>query len=82
MALALSSFPPSDELENFLEMFLRENDQLRSVRKLHKIIFGGALPEAISLGHMERIQSKGARFSIVERVEGKNHRFSVAMGKD
>ena len=82
MALALSSFPPSDELENFLEMFLRENDQLRSVRKLHKIIFGGALPEAISLGHMERIQSKGARFSIVERGEGKNHRFSVAMGKD
>ena len=81
MALALSSFPPSDELENFLEMFLRKNDQLRSVKKLHKIVFGGAMPEAISIDHMDKVQTKGHRFSIVQRGSdhGRAARFSVIL---
>ena len=74
MALALSSFPPSDELENFLELFLRENNQFRTVRKLHRIVFGGALPETVSVDRISKIAERGHRFSIVDRGD----RFSVS----
>ena len=74
MALALSSFPPSDDLENFLEVFLRENNQFRTVRKLHRIVFGGALPETVSVERISKISERGHRFSIVDR----GNRFSVS----
>ena len=64
MALCLSSFPPSDEFENFLELFLRTNHQDRSVRKLHKIVYQGARTAPITVEEIEQIQHRGARFSI------------------
>merc|ERR1711871_1333572 len=65
MALCLQTFPPSDQFENYLELFLRENHQDRSVRKLHKIVFGGAREEPIAVGDIEAVQHRGSRFSVV-----------------
>ena len=65
MALCLSTFPPSDEFENFLELFLRTNHQDRSVRKLHKIVYRGARTAPIPVEEIEEIQHRGSRFSIV-----------------
>jgi hypothetical protein len=65
MALCLSTFPPSDEFENFLELFLRTNHQDRSVRKLHKIVYRGARSAPIAVEEIEEIQHRGSRFSIV-----------------
>ena len=65
MALCLSTFPPSDEFENFLELFLRTNHQDRSVRKLHKIVYRGARSAPIGVEEIEEIQHRGSRFSIV-----------------
>ena len=65
MALCLSTFPPSDEFENFLELFLRTNHQERNVRKLHKIVYRGARAAPIAVEEIEQIQHRGSRFSIV-----------------
>jgi myosin heavy subunit len=65
MALCLSTFPPSDEFENFLELFLRTNHQDRSVHKLHKIVYRGARTAPIPVEEIEEIQHRGSRFSIV-----------------
>ena len=65
MALCLSTFPPSDEFENFLELFLRTNHQDRSVRKLHKIVYRGARSAPVPVEEIEEIQHRGSRFSIV-----------------
>jgi len=65
MALCLSTFPPSDEFENFLELFLRTNHQERNVKKLHKIVYRGARNAPIAVEDIEQIQHRGSRFSIV-----------------
>ena len=41
-ALFLSAFPPSGELENFVEWFLRERGKSSLVRALHVIVYRGA----------------------------------------
>ena len=66
MALCLSTFPPSDQLENYLESFLRENGQHRSVKKLHKVVFRGAASTVPSAATIEGAKDKGHRFSIVQ----------------
>lgn len=64
MALCLSSFPPSDEFENYLELFMRNCQQDRCVRKLHKIVFEGARQRAIGVEEIEVVQHRSSRFSI------------------
>ena len=41
MFLALRTFPPSEELENVLEFYLRNNDMNRCVAQLHRIVYCG-----------------------------------------
>ena len=66
VALCLSTFPPSDQLENYLETFLRENGQHRSVKKLHKVVFRGASSTVPSAATIEGAMDKGHRFSVVQ----------------
>jgi hypothetical protein len=64
MGLCLSTFPPSDGLENFLELFLRLKGEANCVRKLHKIVFGGARGEGLTVDDIERGQHVARRGSI------------------
>ena len=64
MTLCLSSFPPSDEFENYLELLMRNCQQDRCVRKLHKIVFEGARQRAIGVEDIEVVQHRSSRFSI------------------
>lgn len=41
--MCLRSFPPSDTLENAVEYFLRESESVALVRKLHRIVYMGAV---------------------------------------
>lgn len=41
MQLCLDSFPPSEDLENYLELFLREHGALACVQALHATIYSG-----------------------------------------
>ena len=44
LGLMLSTFPPSAELENFLEMFLRDLREKDLIAKLHLIVYGAPVP--------------------------------------
>lgn len=80
MALCLSTFPPSDEFENFLELFLRTNHQERNVRKLHKIVYRGARAAPIAVEDIEQIQHRGSRFSIVMHDQATLNQFRETKG--
>ena len=41
MMLSLCTFPPSEALENYLEVYLRGQDQLNCVLALHRIVYNG-----------------------------------------
>ena len=43
LSLCLKSFPPSSELENCIEFFLRRNNRAHLVRQLHYILYKGAV---------------------------------------
>ena len=49
MELCLSSFPPSEELENFIEAELRQRQALRAIRVLHTTLYRGprSLPPSL-----------------------------------
>lgn len=49
MALCLTTFPPSSQLENYLESFLRISSRSECVWKLHQTLLGGPLMEPPSL---------------------------------
>lgn len=56
MAMCCASFPPSKELENYLEFFLRKSTRSECVHKLHMSILGGPLVEAPSLDIITRLR--------------------------
>ena len=64
--------PPtnSDELENYLELFLRNAEEMRCVRLLHQIVYTGAIAEAPEVEDIEaRTHRKTARRSVAMRPE-------------
>jgi len=57
MSLCLESFPPGEEMENYLEMWLRSTAQPadKYVRMLHTTVYGGARTVAPTQQEMQRI---------------------------
>jgi hypothetical protein len=64
MGILLSTFAPSPELENYLEMFLRDKREDECIHKLHLIVYGGPVPGIPRMHQIEALRGKGRRFSL------------------
>jgi len=69
MSLMLSTFPPSSELENYLEMFLRGKREDECINKLHLIVYGEPVPGIPRMHQIEGLRGKGRRFSLWGRAD-------------
>jgi len=69
MSLLLSTFPPSAELENYLEMFLRGKREDECIKKLHLIVYGEPVPGIPRMHQIEGLRGKGRRFSLWGRAD-------------
>ena len=57
----------SDELENYLELFLRNGEEMRCVRLLHQIVYTGALATPPEVEEIETRTTRKARRSVAMR---------------
>ncbi len=55
LELCLVSFPPSEELENFVEAFLRVNEYKECLRALHLSLFRGPRTDPPSLDEIRHL---------------------------
>ena len=75
--LCLQSFPPSGELENALEFFLRSEKAVVLVKQLHKIVYVGAVHSIDELpSESEIAESHASAVAAAEKPEKAKNRWS------
>jgi hypothetical protein len=77
--LCLSTFPPSEEAENYIEHFLRAHGARSIVRALHLSLFRGAVTAVASLAEIEEQLAAG---DVARLAAGDDSRSPLADGGD
>ena len=57
--ICLDAWPPSDTFENYVEIFLRQNNQERLIEILHERVFLGQTDELPSIKEIQRRREEG-----------------------
>lgn len=73
LELALSTFPPSEDLENYLEVWLRDRHATPCVRAMHKSIFEGPKAEVPTLAEIEAFVTSVRGDSLAEAGSAPPH---------
>ena len=63
MALCCTTFPPSEQLSNYLEVFLRDRDEEECLDKLHYTMYHTLRPSAPDSTAIAKVRSKRAKWS-------------------